>query len=192
MKKAWVLSYPLSAQRRLWSDWADAQADLSLRCAHMPFCWFCHEAAHIIAIILPLNTKSIYPTVSKIFLFVVTLWGVESIRLVDNVTPFVETSCTCTLLREFLRLCNINTYEVLVTIHGKPNRINKYALAPLSICPNKCSNRQTSRISPWRPQITYGGMNNRSLQANDEALRSILSPIQGEWRIDSLSNSVPV
>ena len=47
-KKAWVFSYPLSAQRRLWSDWADAQtnlktlwsdwadaqADLSLRCAH--------------------------------------------------------------------------------------------------------------------------------------------------------------
>ena len=35
MKKAWVLSYPLSAQ-----------ADLSLRWAHMPFCWFCHEAVH--------------------------------------------------------------------------------------------------------------------------------------------------
>ena len=32
LKKAWVLSYPLSAQQRLWSDWADAQADLSL-------CW---------------------------------------------------------------------------------------------------------------------------------------------------------
>ena len=30
MKKAWVLSYPFSAQRRLWSDWADAQAELSL------------------------------------------------------------------------------------------------------------------------------------------------------------------
>ena len=45
MKKAWVLNYPLSAQRRLWSDWADAQADLSLRWAHIPFCWFCHEAA---------------------------------------------------------------------------------------------------------------------------------------------------
>ena len=29
MNKAWVLSYPLSTQRRLWSDWADAQADLS-------------------------------------------------------------------------------------------------------------------------------------------------------------------
>ena len=34
MKKAWTLSYPLSAQRRLWSDWAVTQADLSLRWAH--------------------------------------------------------------------------------------------------------------------------------------------------------------
>ena len=48
MKKACVLSYPLSAQRRLWSDRVDAQADLSLCWAHMPFCWFCQEEAHII------------------------------------------------------------------------------------------------------------------------------------------------
>ena len=47
MKKAWVLSYPLSAQRRLWSDWADAQADLSLRWAHTHFLWFWHVVAHI-------------------------------------------------------------------------------------------------------------------------------------------------
>ena len=47
MKKAWVLSYPLSAQRRLWLDWADAQADLSLRWAHT-FCWFWHVVAHLI------------------------------------------------------------------------------------------------------------------------------------------------
>ena len=40
MKKAWVLSYPMSAQRRLWSDWADAQADLSLRWAHTHFVGF--------------------------------------------------------------------------------------------------------------------------------------------------------
>ena len=44
MKKAWALSYPLSARRRLW---ADAQADLSLRWAHMSVCWFCQEAAQI-------------------------------------------------------------------------------------------------------------------------------------------------
>ena len=42
-------SYPLSAQRKLWSDWADAQTDLSLRWAHMPYCWFCHEAAQKIS-----------------------------------------------------------------------------------------------------------------------------------------------
>ena len=40
MKKAWVLSYPLSAQRTLWSDWADAKADLSLRWAHGHFVGF--------------------------------------------------------------------------------------------------------------------------------------------------------
>ena len=40
MKKPWVLSYPLSTQRRLWSDWADAQADLSLRWAHTHFVGF--------------------------------------------------------------------------------------------------------------------------------------------------------
>ena len=39
-KKAWVLNYPLSAKRRLWSDWADAQADLSLRWAHSHFVGF--------------------------------------------------------------------------------------------------------------------------------------------------------
>ena len=42
------LSYSLSAQRRLRSDWADAQADLSLCWAHRSFCWFCYEAAHFI------------------------------------------------------------------------------------------------------------------------------------------------
>ena len=40
MKKAWTLSYPLSVQRGLWSDWADAQADLSLRWAHIHFVCF--------------------------------------------------------------------------------------------------------------------------------------------------------
>ena len=37
----------LCRQQRHRSDWVDAQADLSLRWAHMPFCWFCHDAAHI-------------------------------------------------------------------------------------------------------------------------------------------------
>ena len=44
MKKAWVISYPLSAQRRFRSNWVDAQADRSL--GAQSFCWFCHESAH--------------------------------------------------------------------------------------------------------------------------------------------------
>ena len=47
MEKAWVHSHPLSAWRRLWSDWADAQADLSLRLAQS-LCWFCHVAAQML------------------------------------------------------------------------------------------------------------------------------------------------
>ena len=46
---AWRKPGPLAtlwSHSRLWSDWADSQADLSLGWAHMPFCWFCHEAAH--------------------------------------------------------------------------------------------------------------------------------------------------
>ena len=52
LKKACVLSYPLSAQRRLWSDWANAQADLNLCWATVIFCWFCHEAAHMMMIFM--------------------------------------------------------------------------------------------------------------------------------------------
>ena len=39
MKKSWVLSYPLSAQRRLWTHWANTQADRSLLWAHSHFVW---------------------------------------------------------------------------------------------------------------------------------------------------------
>ena len=37
----------LHADSEDWWDWADAQADLSLRWSHMLFCWFCHEAAQL-------------------------------------------------------------------------------------------------------------------------------------------------
>ena len=50
----WVAKDPsfLHVDSKDWSDWADAQVDLSLRWAHMPFCWFCHEAAHFFPYIL--------------------------------------------------------------------------------------------------------------------------------------------
>ena len=45
---SWGPNVSSCGQRRLWSDWADAQADLSLRWAQRSFCWFCHEAAQIL------------------------------------------------------------------------------------------------------------------------------------------------
>ena len=48
MKKAWVLSYPLSGQWGLGSDWADAKADLSLPWVHRSFCCFFHDKAHVL------------------------------------------------------------------------------------------------------------------------------------------------
>ena len=46
----WVAKDPsfLDADSKDWLDWADGQADLSLRWAHMSFCWLCHEAAQIL------------------------------------------------------------------------------------------------------------------------------------------------
>ena len=47
MKKHWVFSYPLSGHQSLWSDWADAQADRSLRWVHRSF-WFRHAVAQMV------------------------------------------------------------------------------------------------------------------------------------------------
>ena len=57
MKKAWVISYLLSARRRPWSDWLDAQADLILRWVHSSFCWFCHAVAHVLCILIWITSK---------------------------------------------------------------------------------------------------------------------------------------
>ena len=46
-----VLSYPLYVQWRLWSDWVDAQAVLSLHMVHVLFCRFCYVLAQIFSLI---------------------------------------------------------------------------------------------------------------------------------------------
>ena len=50
MKKPWILSFQLTAQRRLirlGGCQADFQPDLCLRWAHISMCWFCHAAAQM-------------------------------------------------------------------------------------------------------------------------------------------------
>ena len=47
MEKPWVLSFPVRAQLRFRSDFADAQGDLSLRWAHKSNYCFYHGAARL-------------------------------------------------------------------------------------------------------------------------------------------------
>ena len=46
----WVAKDPsfLHVDSEDWSDWVDAQANLSLRWMHWSFCWFCHAVPQII------------------------------------------------------------------------------------------------------------------------------------------------
>ena len=53
----WVLSYPLSAQRRRWSDWVDAQAGLSLRWAHSHFIGFVMRRLKCLAYLIQPSAK---------------------------------------------------------------------------------------------------------------------------------------
>ena len=46
MKKPWSLA--ILRGHEDWSEWADAQADLSLCWVHRSFCWFCRGAVQII------------------------------------------------------------------------------------------------------------------------------------------------
>ena len=63
-KKRWLLGYSQSAYLRLWSDYADVQADLSLWWVDMPTCTFHLFSTHFSAV---LETFSFLAT--SIFLF---------------------------------------------------------------------------------------------------------------------------
>ena len=83
----------LSVQRRLWSDWADAQADLSFRWAHMPFCWFCQEAAHNVNSWLTKSTSRSYPPISTPWhrtvssQYVTPFWYIITVTREGTATP---------------------------------------------------------------------------------------------------------
>ena len=104
MKKAWVLSYPLSAQRRPWSDWADAQADLSLRWAQS-FCCFCHEAAHFVYTFFSLLQ------VAPIFL----------LCLKSEIIKGIEVECDWSIARYQCPLYGTTDWECLKTRLGCSN-----------------------------------------------------------------------
>ena len=77
MKKAWVLSYPLSAQRSLWSDWANAQADLSLHWAHSHFVGFVMRRLiwNLACLVLNKAYSSLPSSSLKQLIMWLALWG---------------------------------------------------------------------------------------------------------------------
>ena len=65
----WVAKDPsfLHADSEDWSDRVDAQANLSLCWAHISFCWFCREAAHLM--IHKIQVYSYVVLISKVPVF---------------------------------------------------------------------------------------------------------------------------
>ena len=94
LKKPWVYSFPLSAQRRHWSVWA-----------LMSFYWFCHAAAHIwkqISFVCQWNSWIITDiqqndptTLTRVV--VAALTGVVSVTTTDTKVLFVEVVVTVLL-----------------------------------------------------------------------------------------------
>ena len=83
LQAQWVAKDPrfLHANSEDWSDWAGAQSGPSLRWAHMPLCWFCHEAAHFTLYLSYLTPKTTCKKLVMPFINMVVLSNVVSSRL---------------------------------------------------------------------------------------------------------------
>ena len=102
MKKPSVLSYPLSAQRRLWSDWADDQADLSLRSAHTYFFGF--VMSRLILNFRPTDQKTVAKIINKFNLKKAT--GFDQISVVDNIPAELTQARGETMIDILTSVCN--------------------------------------------------------------------------------------
>ena len=124
MKKAWALSYPLSAQRRLWSDWADtqpdwsdwvdAQPDLSLRWAHIHFVGFVmsqliYSVSLSIYLSLPiyLPTYHYLPIYLSIYLFIPTYLP---LYIYISIYLSIYLSICLSVLIEYMYICKFIVY----------------------------------------------------------------------------------
>ena len=89
MKKVWVLRFPFSTQRRLWSDWADAQADLSLRWVHSHFVGFVMRW-----LISPANTRISKGKKISLLLSIYNFFIIQSIKIISPIlTPSMARWC---------------------------------------------------------------------------------------------------
>ena len=120
MKNPWVLSYTLSAKRRLWSDWAESSLG-----AHS-FCWFCHVVAHFIH-----HSRS-----NSIQLFHACLGNSQ------NCCPEVPWTARCTFARgrqtEGNSASSCPRYRMAVVLSIPPNSHEITVLLPKKWCKSQC------------------------------------------------------
>ena len=124
MKKAWVLSYPLSALRRLWSDWVDAQADLSL-------CWV---HTHFVGFVMS-RLKSYINTACVIFLLLSTLFFPKNFKkmfhnIINMLWSYLNPleKLRKKLPGELLSLWNTACFTFLDTLSHKISQFKKWNL----------------------------------------------------------------
>ena len=116
-----------------WSDWADAQADLSLRWVQRSFCWFCHEAAQMYDKVMESIHDKLYKRLTEAFTTRV-FWRKTSQILVFAIGHYEKNQILwfCTLYqsvfqvsRPYLGFCPdpkhfiVNFEENIVTYAGK-------------------------------------------------------------------------
>ena len=85
-RSAWVKPtkwHVRPAKTQISPGWLPAWADLSLRRAHILFCWFCHEAAHLI-IVYPSEARKLYYEMGNThsFLFLMSIIKIIHLSIV--------------------------------------------------------------------------------------------------------------
>ena len=90
MKKAWVLSHPLSAQRRLRSDRANALGDLRLRWAHSHFVGLSWGSSSLMCMRAHTLSEQPWPgTLGNIFMFLLCSYPITLTE------PRHQKTCLC-------------------------------------------------------------------------------------------------
>ena len=158
MKKALVPSYPLSTKRRLWSDWADAQADLSLRWAHISFVGFVMRWLKYLSDVNEINRRETLLSVANWVLKTSFKWSV-CLRTISAVSKF-KIQCLTIIADGFyeiaekthiITLYNVLQFMITVKIRKNSDTRKKMRLRTLTWTVwYKCDWRCRQNGKQWR------------------------------------------
>ena len=148
MKKAWVLSYPWSAQRRLWSDWADAQADLSLCRVHSHFVGFVtrwlNSTLKIEYVLLGMVTKRRNFTL----VFKIVLLGTFKIDWI----PIIKFDTSNILLTNLIhQICVVSSEQlIIIIVFMFSSNLFEVMLSHNHVWLLSCINRRLTWMGHWK------------------------------------------